>query len=209
MRFSAMPPSSPLFCPFFSCPSLVLRRSFASPSVSSSPPFLIPPSSSSSFVARPHRRGAISRAPPFYLRIVRKAIPYSSFVTLFFLSHCPLASLLSRHTLTPSDSLPLLSFSLSLSFPRKLHASILILDSTTACNIVPAIVPDNDCYRLMRVCILARIHVSTRGSLVSRRIQSATRSAGTRDEEGRARWQPGHRKMRDALFASIFGTILK
>lgn len=188
--------SSPFFRPFLSCPSqfsaVHSHSAFVSPSVSSSPPFLVPPPSSSSFVSWCSLTAETrSRAPPFYLRIVRRAIPYSSFVTLFFLSHCPLALLPSRRTLTPSDFTVIFSLSL---------LSTKIARTMFSCLQHPyPLSPDNDCYRLMRVCILVA---------VSRRIQSATRSAGTHGR-GRARSQPSHRKMRDALFASIFGTILK
>lgn len=118
----------PLFSPFLSCPcSFSAVRSysaFVSPSVSSSPSFLIPPPSSSSFVSWCGLTAETrSCAPPFYLRIVRKAIPHSSFVAPFFpFPHCPFVPLLSRRTLTPPDSLLLLSFSLS--FSRKLLTSI-------------------------------------------------------------------------------------
>lgn len=82
----------------------------------------------------------------------------------------PLALLPSRRTLTPSDSLPSLSFSLSFLSTKiaHLHPYSRLMPATPY-----QLAPDNDCYRLMRVCILARIHASTRGGLEANTIGDA------------------------------------
>lgn len=120
--------------------------------------------------ASPQRRDL---APPFYLRIVGKAIPFSSFVLLLssFLPTSARSSFFSTYSHT---SLTLFccchSLSCSLSFfPFR--------ENCPSPSLFPMLATpyplsaDNDYYRLIRVCILTRI-------------QSATRSAGTRGEEG-------------------------
>jgi len=93
----------PLFYPFLSCPCsfFVVRSLFVPyhhfPFRFIITPFLIPPPSSSFISWYGLTAETRSRAPPFYLRIVCQAIPYSSFVASFLLSHCPLA-FPSRHS---------------------------------------------------------------------------------------------------------------
>lgn len=190
-RFSTMP--FPLLSLFLSSSFLVLRRSFVT--LPSFPlPFHRHPLSSS-LLPHGHRsfRGAASPQ--------RRDLAHRHFTCVSFArrSRTPLLLLLSSFpTASPSAPSPAPSFLFPLDVlshlpilfccchslpPFHENCSPPSLLPSHACNTVYPLSPDNDCYRLMRVCILARIHVSTRAA-VSRRIQSATRSAGTRGEEG-------------------------
>ena len=205
------------FCPFFSYPcSFSTVRSysaFVSPSVSSSPSFLIPLPSSlfvswCGLTAEPR-----SCAPPFYLRIVRKTIPYSSFVAFFFLSHClfaPFPSHVYSHISCWLFSVPIIFSLLSMKIT---HLQPYSNSTPGPClqQIPYPLSPDNDYYRLMRICIFVRIHAIYMWvfAAISSRIWNRRRDLLELVARKDVLSQPSHRKMQDALFASIFGTILK